>query len=213
MRIRTFAICLGVLLATIGSRAIPAFACMGSTVLLQDDFKTLQANWGAATAILSVQNGALLIKPPLNSESDALNNGNVFTDMDACVTIEPTTIGPQEAHAYGGFIFWAIDLNNYYEFTVSALGTFAIFRHVADRWITVMTWTPNAAIKKGVNQSNQLRVVTKGTEATLYINGTQLTTFSGQPPAGGGEIGLAGAAGTKTLPVWQFTNLKITNAS
>jgi len=213
MRIRTFAVCLGVLLATIGSHAMPAFACMGSTVLLQDDFKTLQANWGAATAILSVQNGALLIKPPLNSESDALNNGNVFTDMDACVTVEPTAMGPQEAHAYGGFIFWATDINNYYEFTVSGLGTYAIFRHVADRWITVMNWTPNAAIKKGVNQSNQLRVVTKGTQATLYINGTQLTTFSGQPPAGGGEIGVAGASGTKTLPVWQFTNLKVTNAS
>ncbi|MFZ0658536.1 MAG: hypothetical protein WAM05_07440 [Candidatus Binataceae bacterium] len=213
MRIRTFAIFLGVLLATIGSRAMPAFACMGSTVLLQDDFTILQANWGQPNAVVSVQNGALVIKPALNSESDVLNNGNVFTDMDACVTVEPTTIGPQEGRAYAALIFWATDLNNYYDLAVSGLGTFAIYRHVADRWITVMPWTPNAAIKKGVNQSNQLRVVTKGTQATVYINGTQLTTFSGQPPAGGGEIGLAGAAGTKTLPVWQFTALKITNAS
>ncbi len=213
MRIRTFAICLGVLLATVGARAIPAFACMGSTVLLQDDFKTMQANWGTPSASILVQNGALLIKPPLNSEIDALNNGNVFTDMDACVTVEPTAMGPQEGHAYGGLIFWAIDTSNYYEFTVSGLGTYAVFRHLANRWITVLNWTPNAAIKKGVNQSNQLRVVTKGNQATLYINGTQLTTFSGQPPAGGGEIGLSGASGAKTLPVWQFTNLKITNAS
>jgi len=213
MRNRTIATCLGVLLATLCSRAMPARACMGTTVLLQDDFKTMEANWGQPSALISVQNGHLILKPALNTETEALNNGNVFTDMDACVDVMATALGPEMQHSYGGLVFWATDLSNYYEFMVSGTGTYGIFRRLAGRWITVVNFTLNAAVKKGVNQTNQLRVVTKGNQAALYINGTQMTSLSGQPPAGGGEIGLSGAAGTKTQAVWQFSNLKITNAS
>ncbi len=213
MRNRTYAVWLGVTLATLCLRAASALACMGTTVLLQDDFKIMEANWGQPSAEISVRNGHLIIKPTLNGEADALNNGNVFTDMDACVNVTLSAAGSQMQHSYGGMMFWVADASNYYEFMVSGPGTFAVYRHLANRWITVVPWTQNAAFKKGLNQANQIRVVTKGNQATLYANGTQVTAFSGQPPAGGGEIGLSGASGAKTQSVWQFSDLKITNPS
>jgi len=55
-----------------------------------------------------------------------------------------------------------------------------------------------------------LRVVTKGRQATAYINDKEVATFSGQPPPGGGCIGLYGQSG-KSQNIWQFSNLKVTS--
>lgn len=188
-----------------------ASACMGSNVLLQDNFQTMAANWGEASDEQFVQNGSFIIKPHVNIEHTTLNKGNVFTDMDACVDLVVASAGPQLMHNYAGLAFWAVDTNNDYEFLVSPQGTFAIYREVAGRWITVTDWAKNPAIKPGLNQVNTLRIVTKGNQATFYVGGTQLATITGQPPQGGGEIGLVGASGAKTQSVWQFSKLKVTD--
>jgi hypothetical protein len=52
-------------------------------------------------------------------------------------------------------------------------------------------------------------VVTKGRQATAYINDKQVATFPGQPPVGGGCIGLYGQSG-KSQNIWQFSGLEVT---
>ena len=110
----------------------------------------------------------------------------------------------------GGLVFWAKDESNYYALLVSGDGQFSVRRYVNDRALTPVDWSENAAIKKGVGQVNELRIVTRGYQATAYINGTQVTTFNGQPPDGGSLIGVKGSSAEKSQITWEFADLKVT---
>ncbi len=186
-------------------------ACTGSQVLLQDNFQTMASNWGSADANHSVKNGMFIISSAKNQTYTYLNSGNIFTDMSLCVDLTATTGGPQQSYLWGGVSFWATDVNNQYYFAVAPFGTFSVSRYLNKNFYKVVDWTANAAIKKGLNQVNHLSVVTKGNQATFFVNDTQVGTITGQPPQGGGEIGLAANSGPKSQSVFEFSNLKVTN--
>ena len=188
-----------------------AHACQGNQVLLQDNFQTMASNWGAANDNQSVSNGKLVISPALNASYVALDGGYVFTDMDACVDVVLTKGGPKLVHTYGGLAFWATDYQDYYELMVGPSGTVGVDRILPGRRISIMTFANSSAVKSGVGQMNQLRVQTKGNTATLYINGTQVGSITGQPPQGGGEVGLTAQSGPSTRDVYAFSNFKVTN--
>jgi len=52
--------------------------------------------------------------------------------------------------------------------------------------------------------------MTKGNQATVYINDTEVVTFKGQPPQGGSLIGVKGDSPEKSQAVWEFSDLKVT---
>jgi hypothetical protein len=85
----------------------------------------------------------------------------------------------------GGLIFWAKDNSNYYYLLVSGNGQFTVRRYVNSQSLAPVDWRESAAIKKGVGQVNELRVVTKGNQARVYINDTEVITFNGQVPERG----------------------------
>jgi hypothetical protein len=93
---------------------------------------------------------------------------------------------------------------------VTGDGKFYIGRWVNGRYLYPVSSQQNDAIKKGIGQVNQLRVVTKGSQATAYIKDVQVVTFNGQPPQGGGLIGMRGDSPEKSQNIWEFSNLKIT---
>jgi hypothetical protein len=210
MRPQTFALAAAAFAATLVVSPIVR-ACEGNQVLLQDDFKTMASNWGAANDNQAVKDGKMVITPALNSTYVMLDGGYVFTDMDACVDVALAKGGPQMVHTYGALAFWGTDYQNYYELMVGPSGTFSVDRILPGRRIVIMEFATSPAVKSGVGQVNRLRVQTKGNAATLYINGTQVGSITGQPPQGGGEIGLAAQAGPKTRDVYEFSNLKVTN--
>jgi hypothetical protein len=193
--------------------AAPALhaGCTGSQVLLQDNFQSMASNWGAADDVHSVKNGAMVVSPPANKLYIYLSSGNIFSDFSACVDVTATTSGPKQNYLYAGLAFWATDVNNVYYFSVAPAGTYSVSRYLNNNYFKVVDWTANAAIKKGLNQTNNLSVVTKGNQATLFVNGTQVATINGQPPQGGGEIGLVADSGPASRAVFQFANLKVTN--
>ncbi len=78
-----------------------------------------------------------------------------------------------------------------------------------NRESAAVAWRQNAAVKQGIGQINRLRMVTKGNEATAYINGTEVVTFSGQPPDSGSFIGVFGDSPTNSQNVWEFSDLKV----
>src|SRR5277367_4591253 len=184
--------------------AAPVKACGGGAVLLQDSFQTLAGNWGQASANLFVQGGKLVIKPALNQMNRAFYLGNLYSDADICVDATVTAAGPKLQYTYAVLDFWSADTSNFYEYEVSSQGTFNLERIAAGRWISLVPWTPNAALKKGLNQTNSLEVVTKGNQMTFFANGTQLISLNGQPPQGGGEIALGANAGPAHQPTWEF---------
>ncbi len=183
-------------------------ACKGGQVLFQDNFVALDPAWGNQSQNLSVRDGKLVIQPDVNTGFVRLNQANLYNDIDACIKV---SMAKSDDLAWGGgLVFWAKDESNYYALLVSGDGQFSVRRYVSDRGLNPVDWRENSAIKKGVGQINELRIVTRGNQATAYINGTEVVTFNGQPPEGGSLIGVKGSSAEKSQIVWEFSDLKIT---
>ena len=52
-------------------------------------------------------------------------------------------------------------------------------------------------------------MVTKGRQATAFINDKQVITINGQPPQGGGCVGVSGGSAQDSQNTWQFANLRV----
>jgi hypothetical protein len=176
-------------------------------LLYEDDFATFNPGWGTPGEALNVKDGKFIITPVPDRGRDVLNQSNIFDDAD--ITVEATMSQGDDLTQAGGLIFWGKDHNDYYCLLIKLNGRFTISRWFNDRWLNPIAWQNNPEIKTAVGQVNKLRVVTKGRQATAYINDKEVATFSGQPPPGGGCIGLYGESG-KSQNIWQFSNLKVT---
>ncbi|HSE83223.1 MAG TPA: hypothetical protein VLB01_01585, partial [Thermodesulfobacteriota bacterium] len=115
----------------------------------------------------------------------------------------------EPAGASAGLLFWAKDYGEYY-YAYLINGGLTVARWIGGRWLYPVSLRENAAIKKGLGETNQLRLVTKGAQATLFVNGTEIVSFKGQPPQGGSLVGLRGESSANSPAVWEFSGLKIT---
>ncbi len=195
---------------TVLSLAKNVLACKGSEVYYEDNFTSLDPAWGEANANLNVANGKLVIQPDVNTSYPIINQANIFEDMDACVNVSLTK--SDDPNYGGGLIFWAKGYDDYYYLLVTGDGWYTVKRWVNKRVLEPVSWRQNSALKKGLGEVNQLRVVTKGNEAKVYINDTEVVTFKGQPPQGGSFVGLTGnsPANAQNKNVWEFSDLKVT---
>ena len=188
---------------------LPVLSALADEILYEDNFTNLDPSWGTPSERLSVKDGKLTLKPAPNTTESILNQSNVFDDADIRVEV---IVPAGDANVPGGLIFWAKDHSNFYCLCIDAAGYFKISRYVTDRWLQPVGWIENEAINKGIGQVNKLRVVTKGRQATAYINDKQVTTFDGQPPQGGGCVGVSGGSPENAQNTWQFANLQVTAA-
>jgi hypothetical protein len=145
----------------------PVLNLFGGDILYQDDFTNLDPSWGTPGDILSVKDGKLVLKPALNTTQSVLNQSNVFDDADIEVAV---TLSSGDPIVAGGVIFWAKDYTNFYCLCIDAQGSFKISHFVTDRWLNPVGWTESDAINKGIGQVNKLRVVTRGRQASAFIN-------------------------------------------
>ena len=178
-------------------------------ILYEDHFTSLDPSWGTPSERLGVNDGKLTLKPAPNTTQSILNQSNVFEDADISVEV---SIPVGDTNVPGGLIFWAKDHSDFYCLCIDAAGYFKISRYVTDRWLQPVGWTENEAINKGIGQVNTLRVVTKGHQAVAFINDKQVSTFNGQPPQGGGCIGVSGGSPENAQNTWQFGNLRVVAA-
>ncbi|MBV8376751.1 MAG: substrate-binding domain-containing protein, partial [Verrucomicrobia bacterium] len=184
----------------------PILNVFGGDILYQDDFTNLDPGWGTPGDILSVKEGKLILKPALNTTQSVLNQANVFNDADIQLEVSLSSGDPIVA---GGLIFWAKDYSDFYCLCINARGSFKISHYVTDRWLIPVGWTVSDAIHRGVGMANKLRVVTKGRQATAFINDQQVITINGQPPQGGGCVGISGGSAQDSPNTWQFANLRV----
>ncbi|CAN5339648.1 hypothetical protein BH10PSE9_BH10PSE9_00030 [soil metagenome] len=185
-----------------------ALACEGPDVIYSDDFSTADPVWGKSNGT-KIENGKLTITAGANKTYQLQNQSGFFEDMDYCADVVQHTDDANNSD--GGLMFWGADSNNYYLFLVSITGSGKVVRLQNNRWVTPLGWTANDAIKTKNTDVNSLRVVTKGNQATFYVNGKEFGKLKGLPPQGGGLIGLFGEAGPKAPVDFDFTNLKITS--
>src|SRR4029077_3298352 len=191
----------------------PVFqSALAGDILYEDDFINLDPSWGKPSEVLSVKDGKLTLKPPVNTTQSVLNQSNIFDDADIRVDV---TMSADDANVGGsldvpgGLIFWAEDYKNFYSLCIDGIGSFKISHYLGNQWLAPVNWTENEAIKKGSEQINRLRIVTTGGEATAYINDKQVATIKGQPPQSGCRIGLSGGSAKNSHNTWQFANLKV----
>lgn len=197
--------------------ALVASFCLGAwvtaragEVLYADDFTNLDPTWGTPGDIIRVQDGKLVLKPAPNTSQNILNQSQVFEDAEISVDV---TITDGASEVPGGLIFWAKDYSNFYCLCINANGRFKISRYVTDRWLNPINWTESNALNKGLGQVNKLRVVTSSRQAMIYINDAPTLTFNGQPPRGGGCIGISGTSAEGASTVWQFASLRVISTS
>jgi glucose/mannose transport system substrate-binding protein len=184
----------------------PVRSVFGAEILYEDDFTNLDPSWGTPGAILSVKEGRLVLKPAANTTQSVLNQSNVFDDADIEVQV---ILSSGDTTVPAGLIFWAKDYSNFYCFNIDANGSFKISHFVIDRWLTPVGWTDSPAINKGIGQFNKLRVLTKGRQATAYINDKEVITINGQPPQGGACIGISGGSAQDSQNTWEFASLRV----
>src|SRR5215469_15934237 len=175
-------------------------------VLYEDNFTNLDPSWGTPGEILSVKEGRLVLKPALNTTQSVLNQSNLFEDAETEVQI---TLSSGDPNVPGGLVFWGKDYSNFYCLCIDANGSFKVSHFVVDRWLNPVGWTESDAINKGVGQTNKLRVVTKGRQATAYINDKEIITINGQPPQGGGCVGVSGGSAQDSQNTWEFASLRV----
>jgi hypothetical protein len=158
--------------------------------------------------VVRVEDGKFIIAPETERWKVVLNQDTILpNNMDASVSL---TFQKANDPTFGsGLIFWAKDFTNFYVLALTPAGDFGIQHYAAKRWLTPVGWRKIDSARKGENVENILRVVTKGNEATAYVNGQEIISFTGEPPQEGSLIGLKGSSGPKGGNAAAFTNLKI----
>ena len=137
----------------------------------------------------------------------------VFDDLDACATVSLAKGTSDATASYAGLMFWVEDNQNYYQAVIAPNGYFTIARIIngRDAPSRPIKWTKTNAIKYGAKKKNTLRLILKGDQVGVLINGKEVANFTGEPPSRPSYIGLlAASAPSKRGDTWSVTDFKIT---
>jgi len=186
-----------------------AAACEGSQVLFEDTFEALAPTWGAPDDSFFIDSERLTIMPGYDQYYTALSTMGTYEDADICMDLEPIKADAQ-GNSFAGLIFWAIDYDNYYYLVVTAEQSIGVFRRQRGRVLPQLRWTRIDALKPGNGVVNQIRVLTSGNTASIFINGQFYATMKGQPPSDGQQIGVRATSPRNDRAIWAFDNIKVT---
>lgn len=174
----------------------------------EDNFESLDPSWGEGKGY-GVKDGKFFIELQPQKYQSVLNEANVFNEIDATVLVTTNQLDdPTKGDA--GLVFWGQDNDNFHALMVTIDGRFCVERlSGGKRWSWPVDWKPADAIKKGIGETNELRVVTKEHNVTVYINGTQVATFKGQHPDGPSMVGMMAESWSKEPTRYEFAQLKV----
>jgi hypothetical protein len=127
---------------------------------------------------------------------------------DATISVQAKQVAGPLRYPYG-IVFRRTSPGNWYEFDIDSNSKWVFWAAINGAARMLVPYTPNAAIKGGLNQINTLLVQVKGTHFTFYVNGTQVGEAADTLFASG-YCGLS--AGGPNLEV-AYNNFEITAAS
>jgi len=190
----------------------PGLACQGkSDPALDDNFSKPDPGWPTADNVTATPRG-LVIKPPANGSTWAVNTNFTMDGADLCVTVALPAAMPTPANEETvgdvGVIFWKRDNDNYYMTAISPDGVATVSRYVGEQWATIVNPIRAAAIKTGPGAVNEIEITVRGNAATLYVNDAKITDFRGQAPPGGGPPGVYAESGP-AVTTWVFSRVQI----
>jgi hypothetical protein len=180
-------------------------------VLYADDFSTLDPGWGSEMGWFGVKDGKLFVVLEPSQAYTPIYWGDVVGDMDASVKCHMND-GNAESVAGAGVVFWAKANDDYWLFELYDNGNIGAYHRIKDRWLTPMAVK---AAPAGANVdptgTNTLRIVTKGRQATFYINGVEAGRVTGQPVEGGSYFGLYCESSDGAGLTHEFSNFTVKN--
>jgi len=209
MNIPIKALLWGVALAALAFEG--ASACQGKRMVYQDRFNSFDAAWGDDDNA-SVSGGHLVLQVPPGKDGFAdhlMNQSKTYGDIDECITVQFTHASDLDG-ASAGLVFWGTDDTHYYMLVINPTGQFIVLRKVAPyKNLVPIEWTASSALRQGLNVPNEIEVITRGTNATLLLNGVQVDALDGDPPTGGSRIGVYWAVQSDRTTVTEFSNLRV----
>jgi hypothetical protein len=193
--------------------AASAPGCADGKVLFVDNFRAHDPTWGRKDARLKISSGKAVFTPVPGTRTFRWNRVFVFDDLDACATVSLAKGTSDATASYAGLMFWVEDNQNYYQAVIAPNGYFTIVRIIngRDAPSRPIKWTKTNAIKYGAKKKNTLRLILKGDQVGVSINGKEVANFTGEPPSRPSYIGLlAASAPSKRGDTWSVTDFKIT---
>jgi hypothetical protein len=171
-------------------------------VLFSDSLASNANGWGDNNGHCFFQDNAYHIKNNYICYAPA---GDI---SDANVTVQAKQVAGSLLYPYG-IVFRRTSTGNWYEFDIDSNSKWTFVKTVNETTTTLIDYTPNTAIKGGLNTVNTLRVQIKGTHFVFFVNGTQVgqaddTTFAS---------GLTGLSAGGDATEVAYTNFEITKAS
>lgn len=163
--------------------------CLGASILYDEKFTSLDPGWDATAGSkeFSLKDGKVVLVP--ETALVYLNRSFSFPDnLQASVNL--SFMDSKNSSAGSGLIFWAKSYQEYFMALISPDGWFTVMHLMNGRYLQPVTWRQSDAVKPGTGVENQIQVVAKGNQATVYINGRQVISFAGQAPREKNMVGL-----------------------
>jgi hypothetical protein len=183
-------------------------AARAEELLFEDDFAALDAAFGEPSDALNAEKGELWCKLDKNQWWRPFYQSMVFDDADITVKVKMPDLTAEQGGGVG-VMFWGVNADDMYLLELSDAGTFAVRRFTPTRVLYPVYWRSSDAINSDPDAWNELRVVTRGKYATVYINGQEQAKFKGRPPQGGSLVGLFCETGAEAADEARFSALKI----
>jgi TIR domain len=185
-------------------------ACKPESASFYDDFHKPDPGWNLIIGDSQYYAEGQLILKPNPTEAFLVKYLSLrYENATICAHIKsPPQLKALDADANGGVVFWATD-NDHYVANIWPDGTYAILRKFNGEYSYLVPRTKNEQIKSGINAVNEVRVVLVDNFGALFINNVKVQEFRGQPPKGGGAVGLRAQSEPTGSDEWRFLDIAV----
>jgi len=181
-----------------------------------DDFKSQTIRWVrlGETSLGSnayYEDGQMVLLAALENTKWIVAPDRQFTNVAICADVKSPPEANDLGRTAGGLVFWSRpgNMDDVYTASVYPDGSYAIHRKHGGTWSTIGAKRAFSAIRTGLDSENQLTLTLKDSHATLYINGVKAQEFDGDPPSGGGVVGLFSRSEPEQQNEWRFRKIVV----
>jgi hypothetical protein len=176
-----------------------------SSLLLDENFDSLDPGWGEANETAFVRNDRLILEPAIGRYVRRLYAGTRFVDADVRILVVKRR---GDVDGNGGVIFWASSAENYAFAYLTSEGSLQFGRRINNE-TKVRSSVADPVIRRGIGEVNEIRVLIGGEGARIIVNDKELGKLSGNAPTAGGMVGVYGEGSAKASGVWEFSKLQV----
>jgi len=155
----------------------PTSMPVSDPLLYEEDFEDPSSGWWTssdADYAVAYQDGQYVFTIITDDYRVWTWGGEDFGDF--ILNVNAGQVSGPDQNSYG-VIFRFQDSKNFYRFSISGEGQYAVHRVIDDDWEALVPWTDSPAINAGAGW-NPLRVVCQGPYANFYINGIHVADIT-----------------------------------